>query len=52
MLKYKNNKCLPQISAVSVFSLAVNHSPSCLPRMHSNTGLVFRPVVGAVQALI
>ena len=40
------------ISAVSILSLAVSHSPPHLLRMPSNTGLVSGPAVGVAQTLI
>ena len=40
------------VTAVGVLSLTGSHSPSHLPRMHSNTVLVSRTAVGATQILI
>ena len=50
--KYKNNKCFPWVSAVSVLFLTGSHSPPHLPRMPTNTALVSGPAVGAAQTLI
>ena len=51
-LKCKNNKCFAWISAVSVLSLIVSHSPPHLSRT-PNTGLVFGPAaLGAAQTLM
>jgi len=50
--KYKNNKCFPWVSAVSVLFLTGSHSPPHRPRMPSNTALVSGPAVGAAQTRI
>ena len=49
-LNYKNNKCFPWISAVSI--LTVSHRTPRLPRMPSNTELISGPAAGAAQPLI
>ena len=49
--KHKNNKCFSWVTAVRVLSLAGNHSPPYLPRIHSNT-VISGPAVGAAQILI
>ena len=50
--KYKKNKCISWVPAVSIFSLAGSHSPPHLPRMPSNTALVSGPAVGTTRTLI
>ena len=52
MSKYKNNKRLSWVSAVSILPLAGSHSLPRFPRIPSNTGLVSGPAVGAAQTLI
>ena len=50
--KSKNSKCFSWVTAVRVLSLGGSHSPPYLPRMPSNTVLIFGPAVGAAQILI
>ena len=50
--KDKNNICFSSVTAVSVLSLTGGHSPPHLPRMPSNTVLIFGAVVGASQILL
>ena len=52
MSKNKNNKCFSWDTSVRVLSLAGSHGPPHLPRMPSNTVLIFGPAVGAAQILI
>ena len=50
--KYKDNRYISWMSAVSVLSLAARHSLPHLPRMPSNTGLISGPAVETAQILI
>ena len=50
--KYKKNKCISWVSAVSIFPLTGSHSPPHLPRMPPYTALVSGPAVGTAQTLI
>ena len=51
MSKHKNNKCFSWVTAVRALPLAGSHSPRHLPRMPSNTVLIFGPAVGPAQIL-
>ena len=49
--KQKDNGCFSWVTAVRVLSLTGSHRPPHLPRMSSNTVLVFGPAVKAAQVL-